>query len=723
MSASGTLDLANYTTVWDHNFSSQPNLNGFGTVWGDVQVQNGAAVLTSTAANGWPQAGFMITPSGASAGNGYGLYSITMSLSDNGAVEGPGGYACLWPSTNNWPGPELDLVEKQDASSGTNGYSTIHWAGANGSNQYNPTMLGNIDVTQVHTYAMDWEPGRITLYVDGQEIYTTTQNVPADYADGGQNEAFGAGEEPAWAASQQGSNTANQVQVYDIGYSAYTPGAGSTSTPSTGGGTSTPSTGGSTSTPSAGSTTGSTGTVTPGTWINVSNPGTVQEASPGAGVTVTETISDPGLTTAYVMVMNSANQGEANWQAVSLDATGSGTFSAHFQNSGDYVVAVDNPNSTTDKGWSNAITITDPATTTGGTTTPVTASTGSGGSSAGAATGPTNIALSGDNLYSNSQAWTVVGQLSATDSNAVGFALGNDPGKLFSIDGTKLEINQNMPASPAASYQVGIIATDTAGGVATQTVTVDVKTPAAAGPSVTATDQGGVTASLPVASGTQTFAAATTGLAGAVTETTANGVSDFATTSGSGVTGLTINDSAGGSYQTDGFATVNAALGGAAGGDLSINDASNATVSLGSGNYDVRVSSLISSATVSMTGGSGTDQMTFLGTGHANFVAGSGSTVIFGGEGGNSVTFGTGTSQVWGGVGADSFTFHTGDGLQAIETFDAAKGDMLNIDSSLQSSLHETSAGGNTLLTFGSASRGILLQGVSSFDTAQIHWI
>ena len=139
MSASGTLDLANYTSVWDHNFSAQPNLNGFNTVWGDVKVQNGAAVLTSTAANGWPQAGFMITPSGASAGNGYGLYSITMSMNDNGAVEGPGGYACLWPSTNNWPGPELDLVEKGDASSGTNGYSTIHWAGSGNSNQYTPT--------------------------------------------------------------------------------------------------------------------------------------------------------------------------------------------------------------------------------------------------------------------------------------------------------------------------------------------------------------------------------------------------------------------------------------------------------------------------------------------------------------------------------------------------------------------------------------------------------
>ncbi len=306
MSASGTLDLANYSTVWDHNFSTQPNLNGFNTVWGDVTVQNGAAVLTSTAANGWPQAGFMITPSGASAGNGYGLYSITMSMNDNGAVEGPGGYACLWPSTNNWPGPELDLVEKQGADSGTNGYSTIHWAGAGNSNQYTPTMLGNIDVTQSHTYAMDWEPGRITMYVDGKEIYTTTQNVPKDYADGGQNEAFGAGEEPAWAASQQGGNSANQVQVYDISYSAYTPGSGNAGSSSSSGGGSGTSSG--TSSPASGATAGTDTT----------------SATAGTGTTSTGTTNTSTDTTGTAAGTGTTSIGTTSTDTTSAASTGSG---------------------------------------------------------------------------------------------------------------------------------------------------------------------------------------------------------------------------------------------------------------------------------------------------------------------------------------------------------------------------------------------------------------
>ncbi len=323
MSATSTLDLSQYQVIWDHNFHTQENLSGFNTVWGDVKVQNGAAVITSTAASGWAKAGFMVTPSGAMAGNGYGLYSIAMALNANGATEGPGGYACLWPSTNNWPGPELDLVEKLDASSGTNGYSTIHWASSTGSNQYATTMLGNIDVTQKHTYAMDWEPGRITLYVDSKEIFTTTHNVPKDYADGGQNEAFGAGEEPSWAASQQGGNTVNQVQVYDINYSAYHPNTSSK-------------------------------------WISLSAPGSVQEANVGAGVDIKETISAPGMNTVYVATFDSSNVAEENWQPVTLDSGGNGTFTAHFQKSNDYLVAVSDPVTNANNSWSSRITITDP---------------------------------------------------------------------------------------------------------------------------------------------------------------------------------------------------------------------------------------------------------------------------------------------------------------------------------------------------------------------------
>ncbi len=845
MSASGTLDLANYTTVWNDNFADDTSLNYnlFPVAWGngdDFSFGNGGLTLTSYASEGWSAAGFMQADASASDGQGYGLYSATFSAD---AGQGAGICIVMWPANNVWPGAEIDLTEDWSNTDRQSGNATIHWAGAGNSNQYQ-TYSFNANMTQPTTVAMDWEPGSLTFYVNGQEVFQYTgPNVPTDAANGGVNETFGA---EVTAAGDAPVSSSVSLNLYDMSYSTYNGSGGSSSS---GSGTGTGSG-------------GSTGTTPPGTSIDVSNPGTVLAASAGAPVTVTETISDPGLTTAYVMVMNSANQGEDNWQAVSLNSAGVGTFSAQFENTGDYIVAVDNPTDITDQGWSSAVTITEPSTGSGtGTGSGSSSGSGSSGSTGGTtATGPTDIALTGDNLTSSSQAWTVIGTLSATDSSAVSFALGDDPGHLFSIDGDKLLINQAMPADPAASYDVGIIATDTTGAVATQDITVAVTSASggsssgsgssgsgssgsgssgsgssgsgssgsgggttAAGPtditltgdnltsssqawtvigtlsatdstavsfalgddpghlfsidgnkllinqampanpaasydvgiiainstgavatqditvsvtgasggtssggtsatSVSATDDKGKTASLPLGTGTQTLAASTTGLAGAITEKTASGVTDFVTASGSGVTGLAIKDAAGKSWQTDGFSTVSATLSGATAGSLAIDGAKKTTVALGSGNYTVRVTSLISTATVSMTAGSGTDRMTFVGAGKATFTAGGGSDTIVGGQGGNTVTFGTGTSQVSGGSGADTYIFKAGDGLQDIATFNAAKGDVLDIAKSLKSSLHESSSGGSTLLTFGTASHGILLQGVSSFDTAQIHW-
>jgi hypothetical protein len=38
-----------------------------------------------------------------------------------------------------------------------------------------------------------WQQGRLTGYVDGQERWTTTEDVPNDYVHGGENSAPGIG--------------------------------------------------------------------------------------------------------------------------------------------------------------------------------------------------------------------------------------------------------------------------------------------------------------------------------------------------------------------------------------------------------------------------------------------------------------------------------------------------------------------------------------------------
>jgi beta-glucanase (GH16 family) len=126
----------------------------------------------------------------------------------------PGPYALLWPATDGWPGPELDMVE---LLKGGQAYSTLHWKGGDGSNQYTSHMLDGVDVTQVHTYSMMWEPGRLTGYVDGKEMWTTTEHVPADYAHGGENSAPGIGMQTWWSAADQHGD--NWITLYDASYS------------------------------------------------------------------------------------------------------------------------------------------------------------------------------------------------------------------------------------------------------------------------------------------------------------------------------------------------------------------------------------------------------------------------------------------------------------------------------------------------------------------------
>jgi beta-glucanase (GH16 family) len=153
----------------------------------------------------------MVPPTGAGAGYGYGTYSFTLNT-HGGAI---GDYALLWPATDVWPGPELDVVELD-----WNGqpYSAIHWRGANGSNQYTSYPLDkfNFNPNGTHTYSMEWARDRITVSVDGIAQYTTREHVPLSYADGGQNSAPSVGMQTWWATDAQ--NGDNTLTVYEVSY-------------------------------------------------------------------------------------------------------------------------------------------------------------------------------------------------------------------------------------------------------------------------------------------------------------------------------------------------------------------------------------------------------------------------------------------------------------------------------------------------------------------------
>lgn len=226
---SGNLNQSNYQTVWNDNFTQDSSLNSsiFPIQWGDSSEFSFNNGLTITSDGSF--AGFTTPDFSSSDSYGYGLFQATLSVPSND--QQPGVAVLLWPASNQWPGPEIDLAEQLNGQA----YMTVHWADANDNNQYQSYFLPNVDLTQKTSVALDWEPGSLTYYVNGQEVVQYTSGgsvpIPADAADGGQNEAFGA---------QVGTSSGDQLTLYDMSYSQYTGsgGGGSSSNNNSSGGSS-----------------------------------------------------------------------------------------------------------------------------------------------------------------------------------------------------------------------------------------------------------------------------------------------------------------------------------------------------------------------------------------------------------------------------------------------------------------------------------------------------
>ena len=195
-----SLNYSNFKTVIIDLFGNDKALNG--SIWNDswgnpdqYSFGNGALTLTSSAADNWQPVGFMQAPIGKSAGEGYGLYQFTGYAN---AGQGTGIAFIMWRADNkaldaSSPGSatELDILESWDGTK--SGESTVHYYDSTQKNSDgNKSHDFSIDLTKTHTYAMDWERGSLTYYVDGEQIYQDTLHSPLDYADGGSNEVMGA---------------------------------------------------------------------------------------------------------------------------------------------------------------------------------------------------------------------------------------------------------------------------------------------------------------------------------------------------------------------------------------------------------------------------------------------------------------------------------------------------------------------------------------------------
>jgi beta-glucanase (GH16 family) len=88
-------------------------------------------------------------------------------------VEPGTGYApavLLWPDSDNWPiDGEIDVMEIVEGDRQTN-HTTVHY----GADDQRDEGIVTGDFTQWHTYAVDWQPDSITVYLDGEQVYRNT---------------------------------------------------------------------------------------------------------------------------------------------------------------------------------------------------------------------------------------------------------------------------------------------------------------------------------------------------------------------------------------------------------------------------------------------------------------------------------------------------------------------------------------------------------------------
>lgn len=306
-----TTENTNYQAGWTDDFETQHSLNTelFPIHWGNSdEFSFGANGLTLTSDGS--ATGFMTSDQGAGKSFGYGLFQATFTMPTNQAV---GAYICLWPSTNVWPGPEIDLVEQYKGTS----YLTVHWKGSNNSNQSHSYSF-DADVSKSTTVGVDWHANSLTFYVDGKEVVQYQSGgsvpIPKDYADGGENESIGVGN-----VGPKGTS----VTVSSMSYSP------TTEDP----------------------------IIVPSKLISVSSPGMQFVSNPAEGANVSIKMSDPGLKEVYAAVMTSHNVAESSWIDIPLSSAGYATHNFHFEHSGDYVLAVSNPKTPTDQGYSGHISI------------------------------------------------------------------------------------------------------------------------------------------------------------------------------------------------------------------------------------------------------------------------------------------------------------------------------------------------------------------------------
>nr|WP_275404288.1 glycoside hydrolase family 16 protein [Pseudonocardia acidicola] len=127
-----------------------------------MAVSGGVLSLTS---RGYESAGMAWSP-----GQRYGRWEVR-AKTQRGTGYGP--VILLWPDAEDFPtGGEIDFMEipKGDRRES---HFVLHYGRDN--SQVGTTVPG--DFTQWHNYAVEWTPDHVAGFIDGQEIFRTTDRA------------------------------------------------------------------------------------------------------------------------------------------------------------------------------------------------------------------------------------------------------------------------------------------------------------------------------------------------------------------------------------------------------------------------------------------------------------------------------------------------------------------------------------------------------------------
>ena len=104
----------------------------------------------------------------------YGKYEVRLRA-DN--ATGVPIVALLWPASNGWP-PEVDFAEDRGESPRTTNTATLHWGTWEKPQQSSHEV--KVNMSEWHTWGVEWSRERITYTVDGRAWATATgSTVPS----------------------------------------------------------------------------------------------------------------------------------------------------------------------------------------------------------------------------------------------------------------------------------------------------------------------------------------------------------------------------------------------------------------------------------------------------------------------------------------------------------------------------------------------------------------